>query len=149
MRRLTLTKDTPIATNALPTANETRALLIWDGSCGFCRNAVDWLIQHDGADRLNPVPYQDLPTPPMTPALRQQAEHAVQVITSQGQQLSGGRAVLYALQVVGWRPALVRLAQRRPLVWGVELGYWIVARNRDRFSRVFFRAGSPARCTSR
>lgn len=135
-------------TTPLP-SNDTRVLLIWDGDCGFCRNAVHWLMLQDTAHRLHPVPYQELPTPPMSPALRQQAERAVQIITPQGQQISAGRAVLYALQVVGWRPGLVRLGQHRPLVWAVELGYRVVARNRSLFSRLLFRGGSAARCRAR
>lgn len=114
-------------------------LLIWDGECGFCRNALGWMLRQDHAGRFRPVPYQELPSPPMTPQLRQQAERAVQVITPEGRQISAGRAVLYVLGQVGWHPALVRLAGRWPLVWGVELGYWIVARNRSFFSRFLFR----------
>lgn len=63
----------------------------------------------------------------------------MQAITPEGQQLSAGRAVLFVLLQVGWRPALVRLASCRPFVWGVELGYWVVARERSLFSRFLFR----------
>ena len=121
-------------------------LLIWDGACGFCRNAVAWMLRHDHAGRIRAVPYQDLASPPMTPALRYQAERAVQVLTPQGQQLSGGRAVLYVLRQVGWRPWLVGLAGRWPFVWLVEGGYRVVARNRQLFSRVMFRRGGCPGC---
>lgn len=114
-------------------------LLIWDGECGFCRNALDWMLRQDHAGLFRAVPYQELPSPPMTPRLRQQAERAVQVITPEGQQISAGRAVLFVLQQVGWHPVLARFASRPPLVWGVELGYRIVARNRSLFSRFLFR----------
>jgi predicted DCC family thiol-disulfide oxidoreductase YuxK len=121
-------------------------LLIWDGECGFCRNALHWMLRRDHAGQFQPVPYQELPSPPMTPALRWQAERAVQVITPGGQQISGGRAVLFVLQQVGWHPVLVRLASRWPLVWVVELGYWIVARNRSLFSRFLFRSQGKQGC---
>lgn len=121
-------------------------LLIWDGDCGFCRNALGWMLQHDHAGRIEAVPYQALPSPPMTPALYRQAEQAVQVVTPEGQQLSGGRAVLYVLRQVGWRPALVRLASRWPFVWVVELGYRVIARNRTLFSRFLFRTGGKPGC---
>lgn len=114
-------------------------LLIWDGECGFCRNALTWLLRHDHDARFRPVPYQELSSPPLTPKLRQQATRAVQVITPDGEQISAGRAVLFVLRQVGWRPVLVRLASRRPCVWAVELGYWVVARNRSAFSRFLFR----------
>jgi predicted DCC family thiol-disulfide oxidoreductase YuxK len=121
-------------------------LLVWDGECGFCRNAVDWMLRRDHAGRIRPVPYQELSSPPITPKLRQQAERAVQVVTPEGQQLAAGRAVLYVLRQVGWRPALVRIASRRPFLWVVELGYWIVARNRSLFSKLLFRGRKQQRC---
>ncbi len=119
--------------------NDAPMMLIWDGECGFCRNALNWMLRHDHEARFRPVPYQELASPPLTPKLRQQAERAVQVITPRGEQISAGRAVLFVLQQVGWRPALVRFASRRPFVWAVELGYWIVARNRSLFSKFLFR----------
>jgi predicted DCC family thiol-disulfide oxidoreductase YuxK len=84
----------------------------------------------------------------MTSRLRKQAERAIQVITRDGKQFSAGRAVLFALQEIGWHPWLVRLAQRPPYIWLVELGYWIVARNRPLFSRLVLRSGRSgcARC---
>ena len=79
----------------------------------------------------------------MTPALREQARKAVQVISADGRQLSAGRAILYALEEIDWHPRLVRLAARRPFLWAIELGYWIVARNRSFFGRFLFRAENP------
>jgi hypothetical protein len=76
----------------------------------------------------------------MTPALREQSRKAVQVITAEGYQLSAGRAILFALENIEWHPSTVRLAGRRPFIWLVELGYWIVARNRSFFGRFLFRA---------
>jgi hypothetical protein len=78
----------------------------------------------------------------MTPALREAARHAVQVVTFDGRRFEAGRAVLFILEEIGWHPRLARLAQRRPLIWLVELGYRIVARNRPFFGRFFFR-GEP------
>lgn len=126
--------------------DDAQNLLIWDGECGFCRNAVTWLLRQDRAHRFRAAPYQDLPSPPMTPALRKQAERAVQVLTPQGRQISGGRAVLFVLEQANWHPWLMRLAGRWPLVWGVEAGYWVVARNRQFFSRIMFRNGGCPGC---
>ena len=77
----------------------------------------------------------------MTPALREQARKAVQVMTADGRQLSAGRAVLFVLEEIGWNPRTVRLVGRRPFIWAVELGYWILARNRSFFDRFMFRSG--------
>ena len=76
----------------------------------------------------------------MTPALREQARNAVQVMTADGHQRSAGRAILFALEEIEWHPSVVRLAGRRPFIWVVELGYRIVARNRPFFGRFLFRS---------
>ena len=76
----------------------------------------------------------------MTPQLREQARRAVQVITVDGAQLSGGRAMLFILEEIGWHPTLARLGRHGPFVWLVELGYRLVARNRPYFDRLLFRS---------
>ncbi len=75
----------------------------------------------------------------MSPDLLEEARRAVQVITTNGRQISAGRACLFVLEEVGWHPRLARLGRRHPFVWGVELGYRIVARNRGLFGRLLFR----------
>lgn len=50
--------------------------------------------------------------------------------------------MLEMLRVAGWRPRLVRLLLRPPLIFIVDIGYRIVAANRPFFSRLFFRLGS-------
>ncbi len=75
----------------------------------------------------------------MSPALREQARRAVQVITAAGTRISAGRACLFVLEEIAWHPRLARLGRRRPVVWAVELGYRIVASNRSLFGRILFR----------
>ncbi len=113
--------------------------LIWDGECGFCRRCVDWLRAHDGERYFRITPFQTCPSPPMTPELLAESERAVQLVTRDGEQISGGRAVLFILHTIGWHPALMRIAVTPPFVWIVEGGYHIVSRNRAFFSKVFFR----------
>ena len=113
--------------------------LIWDGECGLCRRSVEWVRAHSGEDAFRITPYQTCPSPPMTPQLRADAERSVQVLTSDGQRLSGGRAVLFILRTVGWHPRLVAIGAHPPLIWAVELGYQVVARNRPFFSRLLAR----------
>lgn len=52
--------------------------------------------------------------------------------------LSAGRASLCALTLIGYT-RFASIFSFPPLVWGVELGYWIVARNRKFFGRFLFR----------
>lgn len=76
----------------------------------------------------------------MTPELREACKHAVHVLTSSGEILKAGRATLFVLEQIGYR-RLARLSRLPPFIWGVEVGYRIVASNRTVFSRVLFRNG--------
>ena len=113
-------------------------LLLWDGECDFCRRGVRWLQRHDKKKRFEPVPYQDAPSPLMTPELRRACERAFHVITIGGQTLRAGRAMLFVLENMGWK-RLGHLLTLPPFVWIVELAYRLIASNRDFFARFLFR----------
>lgn len=74
----------------------------------------------------------------MTPELRAACERAVHVLRTDGQMLRAGRATLFVLSQVGF-PTLARVLGWPPFVWAVELGYYIVARNRRFFGKFLFR----------
>lgn len=74
----------------------------------------------------------------MTDALAARCARAVHVLTPDGTLLAAGRACLFVLGKIGW-PRLARVLALPPLVWLVEAGYWVVARNRPFFSRFLFR----------
>ena len=116
---------------------EAPALLLWDGSCGFCRRAVLAVERRDSAHALRALAYQEAPSPPMGPELLAACARAVHVLTPEGQLLRAGRACLYVLGQLG-HPLLARLLALPPLVWAVELSYWLVARNRHLVSRLLF-----------
>lgn len=126
---------------SVTSVDERRHRIVWDGTCGLCRRAVAWALARDHARRFEAVPYQEVPDPPLTPALRAACRDAVHVRTTDGRWLRGGRACLFVLERIGW-PTLARLAGLPPLVWLVELGYRIVARNRPFFSRLLGRGAS-------
>ena len=116
------------------------ALLLWDGDCGFCRRSVLWAERRDTNHAFQAIPYQQAPSPPMTPELRAACGRAVHLLTPEGRMLRAGRACLWVLERIGY-PLLARVLAVPPLVWAVELGYWLVARNRELASRVLFRRG--------
>jgi predicted DCC family thiol-disulfide oxidoreductase YuxK len=117
------------------------ALLLWDGECGFCRRSAAWAERRDTGHTFRPVPYQQAPSPPMTPELRAACARAVHLVTADGRVLRAGRACLWVLERTGF-PLLARVLALPPLVWAVEVGYWLVARNRRLASRVLFRRGA-------
>ena len=115
---------------------DTGELLLWDGTCGFCRRSVAYLSRLDGAHRFRPLPYQEAPSPPMSPELRAACARAFHVVRADGQVLRAGRAALYVLGRLG-HPLLAGFLGLPPLVWAVD--YWLLARNRRLVSRVLFR----------
>ncbi|PYM64575.1 MAG: hypothetical protein DMD79_06285 [Candidatus Rokuibacteriota bacterium] len=90
---------------------------------------VAWVKRRDRDDLFQAVPYQVAPRPPMTDALAARCARAAHVLGPDGTLLSAGRAGLFVLERVGW-PRLARVLGVPPFVWLVEVGYWLVARNR-------------------
>jgi predicted DCC family thiol-disulfide oxidoreductase YuxK len=109
--------------------------LLWDGACGFCQRAARAVERRDTQHAFHVVAYQQAPCPPMTAQLREACARAVQVVTPEGQVLSAGRAVLYVMGRLG-HPVAARLLALPPLLWLLEAGYWLVARNRRLVGRV-------------
>lgn len=114
-----------------------RDLVLWDGDCGFCRRGVRWFERRDVAHRMRMLPYQEAPSPPMTPELAAACDRALYIVHPDGSMTRAGRAILYMLGSIG-HPRLARWLARAPFVWLVEAGYWLVARNRHIASRLFF-----------
>jgi hypothetical protein len=69
----------------------------------------------------------------MTDDLARRCVRAMHVVTPEGETLAAGRASVCILNLIGY-PGVARIAGLPPFIWGVELGYWIVARNRIFFS---------------
>jgi hypothetical protein len=74
----------------------------------------------------------------MTDALAERCARAVHVLGPDGTLLAAGRASLFVLERIGF-PRLGRVLRVPPLVWGVEVGYQLVARHRPFFARFLFR----------
>ncbi|MXY36544.1 MAG: DUF393 domain-containing protein [Dehalococcoidia bacterium] len=108
-----------------------RAWLLFDGDCEFCTRLAAWVEERDQGRKLRVVPYQEAPSPPMTPELRAACAEALHAVTPRGRVLRGGDATIFTLGAIGWRvPA--RVLWLRPLRDLVGFGYGIVARNRSR-----------------
>ena len=117
--------------------SDRRDLVLWDGDCGFCRRGVRWFERRDVAGRMQMVPYQEAPSPPMTPELAAACGRALYIVHPDGRMTRAGRAILYMIGAIGY-PRLARVLAWPPFVWAVELGYWLVARNRHIASRWLF-----------
>lgn len=97
-----------------------------------------WCRRHDRAERLDFVPSQEGPPEVMTPEMVAASEKAVQVVTTDGRWISAGRAVLFILGQLGWR-RFERFFSWPPVLFFVEIGYWLVANHRVFFSKILFR----------
>ena len=97
-------------------SNHPHHVILWDGACGLCRRAVAWVARRDRSRRFEALPYQDAPSPPMTPELRAACGRAVHVITRDS-------AIVQALRERGFgdgfapnRPSLGPMAALVPML---------------------------------
>lgn len=113
-------------------------LVLWDGECDFCRACVGLVERLDRRGRFRAIPYQEAPSPPMTPELIDACRRALHVRTPSGRLYRGGDAVIAITRGLGWRNAATFLALPgiRQLV---HLGYRAVAANRPALTRLLIR----------
>ena len=74
----------------------------------------------------------------MTPELAEACGLAMHIVCRDGTLLRAGRAALFLAGEIGWRRSS-RFLSNPPMIWFVELGYALVARNRRLTGRIFFR----------
>jgi len=129
------------ASPAMPTPpallpESARLLLIYDGRCGVCARAVDWVRARDADYRVTAVPSQQPGLLERTGLTRAQVGASAWAIDRGGRRYEGAAALNRALVELGggWR----RLAQlyRLSLVRRAEdaVYHWFAA-NRGRFAR--------------
>lgn len=80
------------------------------------------------------MPFQEAPTPPMTPEMYEACHKAVHVVKTDGEVLRAGRAAMFILQEIGYS-VLGRVGSWYPFIWFVELGYYLVATHRGKVYR--------------
>jgi predicted DCC family thiol-disulfide oxidoreductase YuxK len=113
-----------------------RLLVVFDGWCGVCTRAVEWVRAHDPAGRVRALPGQ---TPGLKEQLglsRAQAARTVWAFTRDGRRYAGAAAFAAVLRELGGAWALLaRLYAVPPLRWAADRGYAWFARHRGRFAR--------------
>lgn len=111
--------------------------VLWDGECGICAHLAAFTRRSDRKQMFQVMPYQQAPSPPMTPDIQKACQTSMHVITSDGMVLRAGRASLYVMQHTGWG-WIAKMLSLPPFIWGVEAAYWLFARNRRWISRILF-----------
>ncbi len=74
----------------------------------------------------------------MTPEISEACGLEIKIVFRDGTLLRAGRAALFLAGEIGWRRSS-RFLSHPPMIWFVELGYALVARNRRLTGRIFFR----------
>jgi predicted DCC family thiol-disulfide oxidoreductase YuxK len=115
-----------------------RHWILFDGDCGMCGRFARGVARKDVEGQFEIVPFQEAPSPPMTPELARACERALHVVLADGKVLRAGRAVLFVKEQLGWG-WFARLLRRAPFIWFIEIGYRLVADHRPFFSRFVFR----------
>jgi len=120
------------------TPAEPRGILIFDGDCGFCTGAVDWLIRALPAPPAS-VPYQwtELSRYGLTESDASERVWLVTATHQYGGHLAAAAVLTHqpvaALRALGW------LGRIPPWSWAASATYALVARYRHRLP-----GGTPA-----
>ena len=70
----------------------SRPLVVYDGSCGFCRKWVLRLKRWDRDDRIDVLPLQDEAAPAAAQRSREELRRAAHVVLPDGRVYAGARA---------------------------------------------------------
>src|SRR5262245_58899518 len=120
---------------SLDTPALERPLVIWDGSCGFCRMSIERLRAELG-ERVATQPYQEIGAR-FAPLAAEDSARAVHLIEPDGRSSAGAEAVFRALSYraagLPWLWLYLHLPGFAALA---ELGYGVVARNRGAARRI-------------
>lgn len=129
--------------SAAPRDAEARPLVVYDGDCGMCRAAVEWLGARTG-ERVAFAPAQDDPDPRVD---REAARAAVHLVEPDGRTFRGARACIQALAKAparGWVLALLAIPG-----FGAVAEWWYraVAARRSLLSRALRLVSGPGPST--
>ena len=126
----------------LQSAEVSRAIILYDADCGFCKWALARILAWDSKRSLRPVPLQSAEADALLPGLdgerRMESWH---LVTPDGKVWSGGEAFEPLSHIVGRARLLGAVAARFPGV--SNAAYRWVARHRTWFGRLT-RRGRPA-----
>jgi len=112
----------------------TKAILLYDSDCGFCRWSVDRILRWDRGGKLRPVALQSREAEELLTGMdRERMMASWHLVTSDGRIYSAGDAA---------KPLLELLPRGRPLALlagvfppATNAAYRLIARNRDRLGR--------------
>ena len=126
----------------------TAPTLIYDGDCGFCNSACDWIRARSAADAFEFLPCQSEQRRLRFPEIPEaECMDAMQLVTEDGTVFSGDRALPHILRRIRrWK-----WAARVFAIPGISLiapiAYRLIARNRMAISTVIGRKSEGTGCS--
>ena len=125
----------------MPTGRaESRAALLYDRDCGFCRCALRAVLAWDRAGRLRPVALQDAEAERLLPGLDEdQRLDSWHLVLPDGSRHSAGRALAPLLRLLPCGAPAAALADAFPGL--AETGYRAVSDHRAGLHRLLARLG--------
>ena len=124
-------------------------ILIYDGDCGFCESACDWIRARSDAQAFEYLPCQSDERRDRFPAIaEEECMDAMQLISEDGTVFSGDRALPHILlRVRRWRWA-ARIFSIPGVSLFAPIAYRLIARNRMAISAMTGRKseGTHASC---
>ena len=119
-----------------------RPVVLYKGTCPFCRATARLLERMDGHERLAFLPFEDADAhrflDPIPEAERDASWH---MIKPDGTRLSAGDATVELLLHLDRLRGVGRIVRTLHLTWAVGIFYWVVSRLRGQLSR--FLPGTP------
>ena len=116
--------------------HRSKPLLIFDGDCGFCSRSVESWKAKTG-DRIDYEPYQTV-AKEFPQIAESEFAKAVHFVDQDGTITKGAEAVFRLMSYAPGKTWMYRAYRKVPLVAPMsELGYQVVAKNRQFFSKFF------------
>lgn len=131
-----------VESSAPPYARLTRPLVLYMGSCPFCRASARLLERLDREQRLALLPFDDPDAVPfLDPYPEEEREESWHFFTPSGHHLVKGEAGVALLEELAPLRWLGRMLKTLRLTWFVAALYWAVSHSRGQLSR--FMSGQP------
>lgn len=129
-----------------PYARLTRPLILYKGTCPFCRAAARLIARLDRHERFALLPFDDADAALfLAPYPEDEREESWHMFTPSGDHLMKGEATLALMAELGGLRWLARALRSLRLNWLVAGFYWAISRSRGKLSR--FMSGEPGpRC---
>ncbi|MDQ3962562.1 MAG: DUF393 domain-containing protein [Actinomycetota bacterium] len=131
-----------VGTDPPPHARLARPLVLYKGSCPFCRASARLIERLDRDQRLALLPFDDADAAAfLAPYSEEERDESWHLFTPAGEHLIKGDATMALIEELAPLRSVGRAIRALRLTWLVHAFYWIVSHSRGQLSR--FLSGEP------